>query len=185
MAFSQTGLRYDGRNEIVDPAIKRALDHLASQIAAGLKQVNATPGGATPAPPQISSITVVGANGIFKAQIQDNNPVNRGIEYFLEYSANPGGPWTVVSLGPSRDWSAHLGNVSLYFQAYSQYATSDPSPPLQFGGASNPTAVPGGGAIVPPATPQMSAGSGTAPSNGLSGGSGYGKTPFRGSKSLL
>lgn len=179
MAFSQRGTGYLGRSEIKDQSVKRALDDLASQIQAGFKQVNATPGGVTPAPPQISAIAVVAADGVFNVQIQDNNPVNRGIEYFIEFSTSPGGPWTVIALGASRNWAGFLGSQTLYWQAYSQYPTSDPSEPLLFGGSSSPGAVVGGGALAGP-SPLPSAGSGTAPTNGQSGGSGFGKQPFRG-----
>jgi hypothetical protein len=179
MALSQKGAGYLRRNNIVDPNLRQALDDLASQIANVGAQVNAATQGNTLAPPQISSLSVTAAGGIFDAVIQDNNPVSRGIEYFLEYSLTPVGPWTVVSLGPSRGpWRGTLGNQTLYWRGYSQYPTSAPSAVVYFGGAANPTAVVGGGTAAGPA-PQPSAGSGTAPTNGLSGGQGYGSLPTR------
>lgn len=179
MPLSQKGIQYDGRNEISDPAIKRALDDIVSQVSAAFKQVNITPQGTTPAPPAISGLSVTSADGIFDAQIQDNSPVKRGIEYFLEYSltANFSQP-VVISLGPARNWRRNLGNQTLFWRAYSQYPTSDPSPVVYFGSAIAPTAVVGGGAAAGPA-PQPSTGSGTAPNNGLSGGQGYGSQPSR------
>jgi hypothetical protein len=177
MALSQKGAGYASRNEITDPAQRRALDDLASQIQAGFRQVNATPAGITPAPPIVSALSVMAADGIFDAQIQDNNAVQRGVVYFLEYSLVASGPWTVISLGPSRNWRGMLGNQTFFWRAYSQYPTSEPSSPIYFGGINNPTGVVGGGAAGP--TPQAPGGSGTSPSNGLSGGEGYGRQHAR------
>jgi hypothetical protein len=178
MALSQKGAGYLRRNNIVDPNVRQALDDLASQIANVSSQANASTQGTMAAPPQVSSLSVTASGGIFDAAIQDNNPVSRGIEYFLEYSLTAVGPWTVVSLGPARNWRGTLGNQTFYWRAYSQYPTSAPSGVIYFGGASSPTAVVGGGTAAGPA-PQPSAGSGTAPTNGLSGGQGYGSLPTR------
>lgn len=183
MALSQKGAGYAGRNSIRDPHLLRALDDLASQIQNTANQVNATPQGVTAAPSQISGFSVVASGGIFDVQIQDNSPASRGIEYFAEYAAAPSGPWTVISLGPARNWRGALGSQTLYWRAYSQYPTSEPSAPLYFGSQATPTGVAGGGAVAGP-NPQPSTGSGTAPTNGLSGGQGYGLNPTR-NRSIL
>lgn len=179
MALSQKGISYDGRNEL-DPVTRRAVDSVVSQLRAGFLQANITPEGFTPAPAAISKLTVTGQDGIFDVQIQDNSAVKRGIEYFLEYSLTAAftAPIT-VSLGPARNWRRNLGNQTLFWRAYSQYPTSDPSPAVYFGTAAVPTAVVGGGATTGP-TVQPSTGSGTAPNTGLSGGQGYGSQPSRG-----
>ena len=185
MALSHKTPTYDGRQEIQDHAVRRAIDDLASRIQAGFNQVVAHISGVTPAPPPISSLTITAADGVFEATIQDNNPVMRGIEYFLEYSSAPQGPWTVVSLGPSRGpWRQFIGNRTLYWRAYSQYPTSAPSNPVYFGPENAPTGVLGGGALNGPA-PGASAGSGTAPSSGLVGGAGYGKVSTRNSSAKI
>lgn len=178
MAFSQKGAQYANRERIEDPNLKLAFDDLASQIVALGNQVNVTPQGTTPPPIGISAISVAAADGIFDVALQDNNPVNRGIEYFLEYSltadfAQP----LVIHLGTSRNWRGHFGNQTLYWRAYSQYPTSAPSPILPYGGVTSPIAVVGGGNPGP--TLHASTGSGTAPSNGRSGGQGYGKQQNR------
>lgn len=179
MALSQTGANYDHRSQIPDGPIKKALDDLASRISHVGVQVVAGTFGVTPAPPRISSLSVTAANGIYDIAIQDNNPVQRGIEYFLEYSltANFAQP-TVIHLGATRNERRYLGNLTLYWRGYSQYPTSPPSPVVYFGSASAPTPVVGGGSAGP--APQPSNGSGTAPGNGLSGGQGYGSQPNRG-----
>lgn len=182
MAFSQKNANYLRRNEIKDPALREALDDIASKIHAGLQQVNATPDGQTPTPPAISGINVLGADGIFDVQLQDNNNVARGIRYFLEYSLTPNFQQpTVIDMGTTRNWRGHLGNQTFYWRGFSQYPTSKPSPPLHFGGILNPTPVTGGGNAGP--APQPSTGSGTAPGNGLLGGEGFGKLPNRNSQS--
>lgn len=179
MALSQKGAGYLSRSEIRDPAIKRALDDVSSQVKAIGRQVNAEPGGITPAPPQINALSVTAADGIFDAQIQDNNPVQRGVVYFLEYSLNATGPWSLIAIGPARNWRGALGNQTFFWRAYSQYPTSDPSAPIYFGGPINPTGVAGGGAAGP--APQPPAGSGTDPSNNRGpGGGGFGKQKTRG-----
>lgn len=178
MAFTQKGAKYENREKITDYNLQQALDDLASQIVAVGNQVNATPSGTIPPPQQIAAISVSAADGIFDVQIQDSSPINRGIEYFVEYSLTPNfAQPTVIPLGTSRNWRGHLGNLTLYLQGYSQYPTSEPSPVKHFGPPTNPTPVVGGGNPGP--TPHTSAGSGTAPSNGLSGGQGYGRLQNR------
>lgn len=181
MALSQKNINYKRRNEL-DPITREALDSIFSQAVAGLRQCNADPSGHTPEPSPVSGISVLGADGVFDVQIQDNNEVNRGITYFLEYSTTPNfAQPTVLHLGPSRNWRGFLGNQTLYWRVYKQYPTSPPTSPIYFGGATAPTGVVGGGASGP--TVQPSTGSGTAPSSGLQGGSGYGFHNTRNSQS--
>jgi len=128
-------------------------------------------------PSAIGSLTVTAANGMFTAAIYDGTPPAYPINYFLEYdtSADFTQPY-VVFMGPSRNISLALGNQTLYFRAYSQYAppyVNTPSPRVTFG--TPPTAVVGGGS-APPSTPP-SAGSGSGSTNGQQGGSGYGPVP--------
>ena len=133
-------------------------------INATASQTNATAIGSTPAPPQISAVNVVGnANGVFDVQIQDNNPVQQGINYFVEYSQTPNfaQPY-VLDLGPSRNVHVNLGTIALYFRAYSQYRTSPTSAAVYFGPSSSPLAVTAGGSSVPQTYLQPSTGSGSA-----------------------
>ena len=165
-----------------DARLYEAIIDIRSGLERMARQVVANPSGQMPSPPQISSLTVAAANGVFSAQIYDNNPVLRGIEYFIEYSSTSNfqaGKFYVAHLGPSRDWQAFLGNVTMYFRAYSSYPTSEPSAPVYYGPPNNPTAVVGGGTITPPTRP-AGAGSGTSPSDGSLGGSGYGRSTERG-----
>jgi hypothetical protein len=146
----------------INTRLVEALDALEQQDQSIAKQTTATLNGATAAPPSIGMLEVDAADGIFTARITDNSPVIRQINYFLEYAdnANFNLP-TVVPLGPSRNWRCALGDVTLYFRAYSAYPTSQRSAPVNFG---SPTAVVGGGNPGP--VLQDSAGSGTNPSNG-------------------
>lgn len=137
---------------------------------------NAIPNLQLSAPPQVASINVTATNGVFQATLVDaGNPV-KGIGYFLEYDTSPAFPQPhVIDLGASRSWRGTLGNLTLYWRAYSQYAPpldSPPSPTLAFGGNVTPTAVVGGGSSGP-ALPE-STGSGTAATNGMQGGLGHG-----------
>lgn len=160
----------------VDRRMVEALDDILAALNNAARQVTASPAGVTGAPPQISSLDVDAADGVFDAAIADNNPVLRGINYFLEYSAtvNFTAP-VVIDLGASRNWRGYLGNQTLYFRAYSSYPTSPSSPAIYFG---SPTAVVGGGSAGP--SPLPSRGSGTAPDDGTDGNSGFGAEPYRG-----
>jgi len=167
-----------------DPLLDQALSDLEQRIDTLAGQLAANPHGVVVAPPDISALTVLASNGIFDIQIQDNAPVNRGINYFVEYSttANFAQPHA-VDLGASRSYRATWGSVTLYFRAYSQYPTSSPSATIYFGPANAPTAVVGGGAAGP--APQASTGSGTASNNGQQGGAGFGYQPSRGKGNVL
>lgn len=159
-----------------------ALDDLQGQINSISQQTTASAEGSTPAPPQVSNVSVVASGGIYDATITDNNPVYRGVNYFLEYSLTPGFSQPhVIDLGASRTWRGFLGNQNLYWRGYSAYPTSPASPVTYFGTVANPTLVAGGGATAGP-TPQPSTGSGTTPSNGRSGGQGFGNNPTRGGR---
>jgi len=134
------------------------------------------PAGATQPPAQLAAISVLAADGIFDVALTDNSAVTRGISYFAESDTTPGfNAPHVYPLGPSRNLRIALGNLTLYWRAYSQYLGSAPSTPVTFG--SPPTAVAGGGSAGP--AQQNSAGSGTASGTGQQGGSGFGKTPTR------
>jgi hypothetical protein len=138
---------------------------------------SAAPPTSIPAPPAVSGINVTAANGYFTITLTDNGPVQRGVNYFVEYATDPNFAQPVVlDLGASRTEVRNLGNQTLYWRAYSQYPNSDPNAPVVFGG-STPTGVAGGGAAAPPAV--SSTGSGTASTTGQQGGSGMGKVPVR------
>jgi hypothetical protein len=128
------------------------------------------PGGSIEPPAPIGSLAVAAADGIFDLAITDNSPVHRGIFYFAESDTSPSfiAP-RVHFLGCSRNARLALGNLTLYWRAYSQYLGSLPSPPVTFG--SPPAAVVGGGSSGPTLSP--SAGSGTAKAQ--QGGSGFGR----------
>jgi len=180
--FSVPNLAYinqdDSRYAEAFKAIENALNTIASQTAASA------------AGPQISSprpanLQVSAAGGVYDIAITDDAPIQRGVEYFLEYSTTPAfNQPTVIHLGTTRNHRVFLGNQTFYWRAYSQYGpASAPSAPVYFGGSQNPTPVAGGGTITGP-IPLASKGSGTAKSDGLDGGAGYGKKPTRGLPSL-
>lgn len=163
-----------------DPRLGELLDDLIAGVNNIALQANVSPSGTVAAPPQVGAISVTAQGGIFDIAVTDGAPVSRGIEYFVEYSAAPAFTQpTVIHLGATRNWRGMLGSRTLYFRAYSQYATSPPSVPTYFGSAALPTPVLGGGATPGPDL-QPSTGSGTAPTNGRSGAAGYGLTPYRG-----
>lgn len=154
------------------------LQGIRDALNSGLQQVTASAQGTTDPPGPIASLTVTAANGVFDFAIVDNSSVLRGINYFVEYSTTPNGPWKVIDLGASRNDRRFLDSGIYYFRAYSSYPTSARSNPVYFGTQAAPTAVNGGGAIAGPAG-LASQGSGT--SFGANGGDGgFGNEPARG-----
>lgn len=164
-----------------DPQLGEALDDVLGHIQSVMTQTNSSPNGQTQAPPAPSSLKVIASQGIFDAAITDNAPVNRGINYFLQYSSTPGfNAPTTIDLGQSRNHRVHLGNQILYWRAHSSYPTGPISGHAYHGSEGNPMPVIGGGAFTGP-TPQASQGSGTSsgaePANG-----GFGNSPYRGQR---
>lgn len=164
-----------------DPRLVEALDDITSHLEGVMNQTNTAPKNGTVLPPPAPSALTVSSNGgIFDAAIHDNNsPVVRGVNYFLEYSTTPAfSRPTQIDLGASRNWRGHLGNQNLYWRAYSSYPTSEKSGYAYHGGAAQPMVVQGGGTISGPNI-QPSNGSGTSQGSSASDG-GFGNNPFRG-----
>jgi hypothetical protein len=158
----------------LNPKLAETINDVAAAIDTVAQKANVDPNGETPAPFDISRLTVVASQGVFDIRIFDDSPVNRGIHYFVEYSTTPSFTNPIpIHLGTSRCGREFLGNLTLYWRAYSQYLGSQPSNPVYFGSAVVPTPVVGGGSITGP-TPQQSTGSGTASSNGNQGAQGFG-----------
>jgi hypothetical protein len=165
--------------ESSDPRLADSLRRIVDAVNTLGVGTGVDPAGATEAPTSIASLNVIAANGIFDIALTDNSPITRGISYFVESDITPGfNQPHVYSLGPSRNLRVSLGNLTLYWRAYSQYLGSDPSAPVAFGAP--PTAVVGGGSAGPALQP--SSGSGTAAGTGQQGGSGFGKSLFREAK---
>lgn len=168
--------------ETGDPRLYSALRSIVDAVNNLGRGVGVDPAGETTAPASISAISVTAANGIFDVAITDNSSLVRGINYFVESDLTPAfAKPHVYALGPSRNARFSLGNLTLYWRAYSQYLGSQPSAPITFGNP--PMAVSGGGTIAGPAQ-QPSSGSGTATGDGQQGGSGFGKSLFRDGSSV-
>ena len=165
--------------EASDPRLADSLRRIVDAVNALGVGTGVDPAGATESLTPISSLNVIAANGIFDIALTDNSPITRGISYFVESDVTPGfNQPHVYSLGPSRNLRVALGNLTLYWRAYSQYLGSAPSAPVAFGAP--PSAVIGGGSAGPALQP--SSGSGTAAGTGQQGGSGFGKSLFRETK---
>src|ERR1039457_3445715 len=159
-----------------DPKLYEALSDIIQQHGNLAQQVNGNSTGPPAAPPSVSGVNVTAQNGHFNVQIQDQGPIYRGIQYYMEHADNPHftNP-TVVHLGDSRSWDKFLGSVTRYFRAYSSYSSSQPGKPVYHGGTP-PLPVAGGGTVGGPSF-QSPQGSGTgSPGQGLTG---PGITPFR------
>ena len=137
-------------------------------------------------PPQVAGLTVKSSGtGLVHAVINDPANISRNLQYFLEYDTNPAFTQPQVEhLGASRSRVLRLPGMTddsssqnFYFRAYSQYPGSKPSPAVVYGGANGATPVAPGGTDTLTLLP--STGSGTAPNNGLVGGSGLGRNLHR------
>lgn len=146
------------------------------------KNTAAAPKGVLSPPPVIQQLTVkTNGTGLVHAVINDTNPIQKGLHYFVEYDTDPAFPQPhVAHLGASRTMSPiqlpatdDNGNPQqFYFRAYSQYPGGRPNSPIRFGGETATPVVPGGAqqmTLIP------STGSGTAQASGQQGGSGFGK----------
>jgi hypothetical protein len=175
----------------VGPLLANALD----VIVGGVNSLAQNIGGDTqtlPPPPTIQGLTVqADNNGNVHAVINDQNEISKNVHYMVEWQPVPTNGAPVFSqphvefLGPSRTMRpipfAGLdgkGNPQGFiFRAYSQHPSGLPGVPVHFGGTT-PTIVSVGG--TGQVTYLPSTGSGTAPPSGTIGGSGFGKTLFRG-----
>lgn len=154
--------------------LHEALSDIRKAAAAIESQTNTNASGHPTAPPPINQLHVVAQNGHFQISIQDNNPIYRGVRYYVEHASNPHftNPQRIC-LQDARNHNLFLGNVTRYFRAYSAYSSSAPSSPVYFGGA-QPQSVIGGGALGGPNfLPDQ--GTGTGGSGGVTG---PGQFPF-------
>ncbi len=161
-----------GRLETWARTLMQSHNHVAAQA-------NVAPVGQVAAPPPISNLNVTAADGIHKAVITDNSPVQQGIIYHFEKSASPDfptGQTYLVQSGPSRTLDHLHGEGEIHWRAYSQYPASAPSTPVYFGTQQAPTPVNAGGTIVGPIAPTSTA-SGTDQGQLPQGGKGFGPGP--------
>lgn len=162
----------------IDPSgrlleIVRKLEAGVNNVAV---QTNAAPVGVPEPPPQVSAVNVqVLAPGIHQVNAVDNAPVRRGITYHFEMSTTPNfqtGTFVLATSGPSRTAIVPTGAGPLFWRAYSQYMTSDPSAPTYAQGS-----VDAGGGVR--SASLGGTGSGTEPSVQPQGGAGFGSNVNR------
>jgi hypothetical protein len=167
------------------PYLAAALDRLQRGVNDLGNNLAADPAGTKDAPPTIQSLTVKASGGLVHAVITDNNPIQKGAHYFIEYANEPNFLQPhVIHLGVSRSMNPVLlpsqddnGNAqSFYFRAYSQYPGGHPGKAIFFGGSVATKVNPGGTGKL---TLLPSTGSGTAASSGQEGSSGFGKVLYR------
>lgn len=168
------------------PVIGRYMVNALRKVMSGINNLGSNiavdPTGANvSAPNPIQNLTVKASSGSYHAVISDANPIQRGLNYFVEYDTDPSFSQPHVQhLGASRTMAPIQlpakdddGNdTAWHFRAYSQYRGGDPGTPVNFGGK-KPTPVSGGGTLQMSLIP--STGSGTAQNSGQQGGSGLGR----------
>ncbi len=162
----------------ISPRLADDLGKLQDAINRIARQTNANPTALKiDPPPKISAVAVSQLQpGVAKVVVTDNSPVQRGVWYHFEASTTHDfqvGTTILSGTQQSRVHLAPVGGGALYWRAYSQYLTSDPSEPVAASGSFDA----GGSAR----TGNLSGtGSGTEPSQQAQPGAGFGFTGERG-----
>ena len=161
--------------------------YLVPAITTTAKNAAVSPIGSVAAPDAPSAVNVAAFGEMVHVSVQDNSPLNRGVNYFTEIGVDdPHFTQPIVfHHGTSRTPPPFPlpTNVSgggspvahkYYIRSYSQYPGGPPSAPTAY---NNGAAVTLAGSTV--GTPLPSTGSGTASGTGTQGGQGFGKAPIR------
>lgn len=170
------GLQIDGV-----PDAGARLHEIITDLAKGMntmeQQTNSNMNGNPAPPPALQSMTVTPTSVGHHVSINHEGDYYRGATYHVESADNPHftNPFPAYT-GPAREIDLATGSHKLYFQAFASYPNSGNTTQVYHGGTT-PQAVTGG---VSTPRPALSRGSGTGkPGQGLSG---YGPTPYTGSK---
>jgi hypothetical protein len=164
----------------------RALRGIVDAVNGLSQNISADSTSTLPPPPTIQQLQVkTDGNGNVHATINDSNPIQKNLSYFVEYDTDSSFTQPHVEELKSGRTMRPMplpafddnGNPqSWHFRAYSQYQGGKPGQPVNFGGTSATPVSVGGTARL---TLLPSTGSGTASPSGQQGGSGMGKTLFR------
>jgi len=187
MAGTRFSLNRELLHARLGPEVTDELIRFEQALNTMAQQTNANPLGPVDPPPQISAVTVTPkGGGVHQVTIQDNNPIERGVEYFAEYSQTPDfSTFTSVPMGPSRQVDVPVGTGPVYWKAYSAKKTSAPSAPIYHGGTeAAPAAVDSQGTTAAVSAGIPGTGTGTEPSTDPRGSAGYGFDPVRSAASV-
>src|SRR3954463_5657127 len=111
-----------------DPYLYESLRQIVAAVNALGRATGIDPAGSIEPPAPVGGLAVAAADGIFDISVTDNSAVHRGIFYFAESDISPSFTAPRVHfLGSSRNARLALGNLTLYWRAYSQYLGSLPS----------------------------------------------------------
>ena len=165
--------------------VKNALQLMEDAVNNLGNHTAADPVGNTEPPPPIQALNIKVSGEMLHATIQHNDPIRKGIHYFLEIDKDPSFPQPlVVHFGASRAPTPIFlptkndggDTVTYYARAYPQYPGSNPGTKVVFGGLT-PTGITMGGTTQMTLLP--STGSGTAQATGQQGGYGFGVVQTR------
>ena len=163
--------------------IQDSINNLATNVAA-------SPNGHLPAPPTINQLNIkTDGNGMVHGTIDDNNEIQRGIHYFVEYQTTDEVKKGflqphIVHMGTSRTMHPFFlpamdddGKPQSYIvRAYSQYPGGKAGAKVAFGGQTPTLVAPGGTTKM---TLLASTGSRTAQPTGQVSGVGFGDVLVR------
>jgi hypothetical protein len=156
------------------------LSQMQDHVNNGFQQLGVTTFQKSAPPPPLDSVSVKANNGMVHVTLNHNAVITKTIKYFVECATEPNFLQPhVEELGSSRGKFFPLPGLNdssvaqpWFFRAYPQYHGSDAGEKTNFGSKFAPTSVAVGGTAA--LTPLPSTGSGTAPSNGQTGGVGLG-----------
>ena len=158
--------------------VYEAMQDFNRAITNHIQQTNGNATGEPQPPPAQMGIKVSARDGYMHVAINDQGPLNRGVQYWVHHASNPNftdAIHTQASGTELRNHTEFIGNQTRYVRVYKSYPWSGPSEPIVHGGAI-PIAVNGGGNVAGPLflSPQ---GTGTGPASGAV--SGPGPVAFR------
>lgn len=150
-----------------------AIQDLNSAISNHLMQTNGNATGEPQPPPSQVGIQVSARDGYLHVALNDQGPLYRGVQYWVQHASNPNftdAVHTQASGTELRNHTEFIGNQTRYVRAYKSYPWSGPTEPVIHGGIT-PIAVQGGGNTAGPLflSPQ---GTGTGPADGSVSGPG-------------
>jgi hypothetical protein len=155
-----------------------ALQDFNSAITNHVQQTNGNPTGEPQPPDSQMGVQVTTRQGYMHVAMNDQGPLYRGVQYWVEHADNPNftnAVHTQASGTELRNHTEFIGNQTRYVRAYKSYPWSSPTSPVIHGGTA-PIAVQGGGAHPGPLY-LPSQGTGTSTAGQIN--TGPGPVPFR------
>lgn len=123
-----------------DKYVGEAMDDVASQVAAVMRQGNFTAKGSPAPPSKPASLSVSSVNGLVTATIQHPD-APAGTQWVLRYSTSPTFQNAITETLSHPVWQRYLPQQSIFFKVTAKFPASSESDPIYFGTSVSPTQV--------------------------------------------